>query len=104
VPAQLLQSLAAGCDISGAARAYAVRVDADKLWVAPPGTAPPNCKAGGRLYTVDEAGVTPWILLGERFMDSAVCPECRGGEHGNCVGYALQLFTATVVRCLCAHP
>jgi hypothetical protein len=31
-----------------------------------------------------------------------VCPECRDGKHGNCIGYALGPDDV-VVACGCAH-
>jgi hypothetical protein len=34
---------------------------------------------------------------------AAVCPECRDGKHANCIGYALDTATDTVVDCGCAH-
>jgi hypothetical protein len=34
---------------------------------------------------------------------AAVCPECRDGKHGNCIGYALDQATDTVVACGCGH-
>lgn len=35
-----------------------------------------------------------------------VCPECRDGKHGNCIGYALNAETDVVEDCACAqtHP
>jgi hypothetical protein len=37
-------------------------------------------------------------------MTDAICPECRDGKCGNCIGYALHEATDTVVACGCAHP
>lgn len=34
---------------------------------------------------------------------ASVCPECRDGKHGNCVGYALNPATDVVVDCECTH-
>jgi hypothetical protein len=32
-----------------------------------------------------------------------VCPECRDGKHGNCIGYAMNDAINTVVVCQCVH-
>jgi hypothetical protein len=34
---------------------------------------------------------------------AVICPECRDGKHGNCIGYALNPDTDVVGECECAH-
>jgi hypothetical protein len=43
------------------------------------------------------------FLMSENEPDVPVCPECRDGKHGNCVGSALHPITDDIVDCLCGE-
>jgi hypothetical protein len=75
-------------------------------FTAPPGTPLPNMAAEEddgslSLWTITDEGVTEWE--GKGMAEVTICPECRDRKHTNCVGYALQSSTDTIVECECRH-
>lgn len=64
-------------------------------WAAPAGT--PRHRT---FHTVENTG---WDYVGCGIILAAVCPECRDGKHGNCIGYALDPVRDEVVACGCTH-
>lgn len=77
------------------------------MYTAPAGTPLPNMAREEddgtlSLWTITDTGVTEWE--GKPLAEATICPECRDGKHQNCIGYALQASTDTVVGCECGHP
>jgi hypothetical protein len=60
-------------------------------------------KAGTTTETRAFLATVAWHASCSVVEAAPVCPECRDGKHGNCIGYALNTATDVVGDCECPH-